>query len=150
MAIKCAVLSEYPGYVISADGRIQGRRGKWLSATPGNKRGHLQVTLSLGTRKVQAAVHRLVALAFLGDPPTSKHEVRHLNGDPTDNRAENLAWGTRAENAADSVRHGTHYGASRTHCLRDHEYTEANTYRVPNSNKRQCRKCQRIRAGGIA
>ena len=33
--------------------------------------------------------------------------VRHLDGDPTNNRVGNLAWGTQADNMADAVRHGT-------------------------------------------
>lgn len=35
-------------------------------------------------------------------------EVRHLNGNGSDNRPENLAYGTRLENMADSVRLGAH------------------------------------------
>jgi len=35
-------------------------------------------------------------------------EARHLNGQPLDCRAENLAWGTPRQNRLDSVRHGTH------------------------------------------
>jgi hypothetical protein len=34
-------------------------------------------------------------------------ECRHLNGNPSDNRPENLAWRTRLENMADQGRHGT-------------------------------------------
>lgn len=34
-------------------------------------------------------------------------EVAHLNGDRLDNRAANLAWKTRSQNAADKFGHGT-------------------------------------------
>ena len=34
-------------------------------------------------------------------------ETRHKNGIPDDNRLVNLAWGTPAENRADTVLHGT-------------------------------------------
>jgi hypothetical protein len=51
-------------------------------------------------------VHRAVALAFLGEPPAG-HECRHLNGDRTDNRLVNLAWGTRTENQRDRKNYNT-------------------------------------------
>lgn len=51
-------------------------------------------------------VHRLVCEAFHG-PPQPGEEVRHINGDPEDNRADNLMWGTSCENKADMERHGT-------------------------------------------
>ena len=44
-------------------------------------------------------VHRLVADAFLPPPPSEKHtQVNHKDGNPANNRADNLAWVTRSEN----------------------------------------------------
>jgi plasmid maintenance system antidote protein VapI len=40
-------------------------------------------------------------------------ECRHLDGDPMNNRVENLTWGTRAENMHDRTRHGTDNGGER-------------------------------------
>lgn len=75
--------------------------------------GHLQVRLSPGKGKGQMfQVHRLVAMAFLGPRPDGLH-TRHLNGDPTDNRAENLAFGTGAENQIDCYRYGKKSGGGR-------------------------------------
>jgi hypothetical protein len=51
-------------------------------------------------------VHRLVLLAFHGEPPPG-YEARHVNGVLTNNRADNLAWGPRAVNLEDQRRHGT-------------------------------------------
>lgn len=65
--------------------------------------GHLSVALG---RHSSRCVHELVLLAFVGEKP-HKHECRHLNGNPSDNRLENLKWGTRRENILDAVAHGT-------------------------------------------
>lgn len=54
----------------------------------------------------QLRVCRLICEAFHGSPPVG-YEVRHLNGHRSDDRADNLAWGTSAENSADMFRHGT-------------------------------------------
>jgi len=43
-------------------------------------------------------VHRVVCEAFHGPAPFPKSVVIHLNEDATDNRAENLKWGTQKEN----------------------------------------------------
>src|SRR5688572_23887733 len=50
-------------------------------------------------------VHRLVAESWIGPQPARGYIVRHLNGVPTDNRAENLAWGTSRDNAEDRLHH---------------------------------------------
>lgn len=42
-------------------------------------------------------VHRLVCEAFNG-PPEDGRVCMHLNEDSSDNRPENLAWGTQMEN----------------------------------------------------
>ena len=51
-------------------------------------------------------IHRLVLLAFRGDPPRG-HVGRHLDGTRTNNRLSNLRWGTPTENSRDKARHGT-------------------------------------------
>jgi DNA-binding NarL/FixJ family response regulator len=56
--------------------------------------------------QVAVRVHRLIAETFLGEPPTPSHQVCHSNGQQTDNRVQNLRWGTAAENAHDREKHG--------------------------------------------
>jgi hypothetical protein len=52
-------------------------------------------------RVVHWRVHTLVLWAFSGVRPRSASGCRHLNDLKTDNRPDNLAWGTSAENADD-------------------------------------------------
>jgi hypothetical protein len=51
-------------------------------------------------------VHVLVLRAFRGERGPGMW-ARHLDGNPLNNAASNLAWGTARENSADQVRHGT-------------------------------------------
>lgn len=43
-------------------------------------------------------VHRIIATAFHGEPPSKNHVVDHINTNKQDNRPENLRWVTRLEN----------------------------------------------------
>lgn len=62
------------------------------------KSGHVSVVLEHGG--VGKPVHQLVMLAFIGPTPDGM-EIRHLNGNPADNRLVNLKFGTRTENILD-------------------------------------------------
>lgn len=55
-------------------------------------------------RAVTRKVHRLVAEAFIGPLPPGQ-VVRHGLGGPSDNRLENLCYGTTAQNVADIALH---------------------------------------------
>ena len=91
-------------YEVSDQGRVRSFRrvanGQLLR--PGRMpQGHLSVALGRGNSQ---CVHKLVLLAFVGPAP-DKHECCHNNGNPADNRLENLRWGTRSENNTDAVVH---------------------------------------------
>lgn len=62
------------------------------------KDGYLRLDLSRNGVRKKFLVHRLVALAYHGLPPTELHEVNHVNGIKTDNRPGNLEWVTRSQN----------------------------------------------------
>lgn len=84
------------------------KRGKILK--PGLRDRHLTVDLRApGRIPRHYLVHRLVLEAFVGPAPKDRPLALHWNDVPTDNRRENLRWGSVADNAHDSVRNGTHY-----------------------------------------
>lgn len=97
----------FPGYFVTRDGRVRGRRGWFLSSK--NRGRYPNVTLYCETdgRWYGRKVHVLVCLTYNGPKPDGAYEVRHLNDDPNDNRAENLIWGTHEENMQDMSRLGT-------------------------------------------
>lgn len=99
---------EHPGYFVDRAGNVfSNRRGQMRQLQPiVNGYGYLVVKVPVDGKFPAVGVHRLVLMAYVGPCPEGC-ETRHLNGIRTDNRLENLAWGTRLEQAADKKRHGT-------------------------------------------
>ena len=62
--------------------------------------GYLTVDLSKDQQVKTISVHKLVAVAFLGEPKDGRNEVNHINCNKQDNRLENLEWVTHKENQA--------------------------------------------------
>ena len=112
----------FPGYKIDKLGNIYSKKGSLLKFHQ-ERRGYRRVCVlkKTGNKSRSLLVHRLMALTFLGLPPTPLHQVRHLNGDATCNQIENLAWGTAKENAADRIRHGRVGGKPSKFSVQDRE-----------------------------
>jgi hypothetical protein len=116
----------WPGYRVTSRGEVQscfaraaGGKGRWVRgelwrplSVSLDPTGRQCVRLSCGKKKANARVHRLVLLAFVGPCPVGM-ECCHENGDPIDNRVENLRWGTHTDNMADRNRHGNYTRGSR-------------------------------------
>jgi hypothetical protein len=119
----------YPDYEVSDRGRVLSKKRN----NPGGRhrllrgvvhpRGYLQVFLRANGAYRNRKVHQLVLEAFVGQMPEGM-EVRHLDGDKSNNTLPNLAYGTRSENVRDQLRHGTHNSAGRRHCLCGHPRTD--------------------------
>jgi len=104
-----------PGYEVADDGTV------WSSVGVGYKpprlgprhqlkghvlkSGHIVVNLGRGNKNARL-VHRLVLEAFVGPCPEGM-ECRHIDGNPANNRLENLTWGTRQDNRLDDIINGT-------------------------------------------
>lgn len=57
-------------------------------------------------------VHRLVLLAFRGEPSKEKPNCLHFDGNKLNNNLENLRWGSQKDNMADMLRHIGRYAQS--------------------------------------
>ena len=112
-------IRDHPGYEVSNMGQVRSidrvitdswgrsRKCKGRIVQPFTQdRGYQNVNLGRGFR---SGVHVLVAEAFIAPRPEGQ-EVRHLNGNPRDNRVANLAYGTRSENMRDCYQYGRTYG----------------------------------------
>lgn len=133
-------------YEVSSLGRVASvKRGQREVLTPWFNPQHDYPTVGLSKdgKKRNRAVHLIVADAFLGPKERSDVEVRHANNDRRDSRLANLSYGTKGDNTLDSVVHGTHNNARKTHCPQGHSYDDENTLR--SKGKRVCRTCKRER-----
>ena len=117
VTLKPIPVSPNSDYAAGSDGKVYSQtryagfgrkeRADWYSLVGHiSNRGYSTVSLCHNNQKVTKAVHRLVCMAFHGMPPSAAHQVRHLNGNRTDNRPCNLAWGTQKENWTDRKAHG--------------------------------------------
>ena len=108
--METEIWKDIPGYEdtlqASSLGRIRcKKKGRRRKITDGNiirarirdRTGHLSFSIH-HTREEQ--VHRMVAATFLGPCPEGMM-VLHNNGEPADNRPENLRYGTASDNDHD-------------------------------------------------
>lgn len=78
-----------------------------VSIVPGS--GHhdaLTADRNPGLEMIVIPIHRMVALAFLGEPADPKMQVNHKDGVKGHNDVSNLEWCTPAENMAHARRTG--------------------------------------------
>jgi hypothetical protein len=98
-------------YEVTREGRVfsttnwRGYGRRELTQEP-NDDGYPSVRLLINGKRTRKAVHVLVAQHHLTARPSPAHEVRHLDGNKLNPHADNLAWGTRADNASDREQHG--------------------------------------------
>ncbi len=92
------------GFCVGSDGSVWKYRGNswrkrraWL-----NTKGY-PTAKAFGRKFV---IHIVMLESFIGPRPTRMHVSRHLNDVKSDNRIENLLWGTQADNAEDMRRNG--------------------------------------------
>lgn len=106
-----------PGYYISKDGKLYSRyhkAGHRLIDTYHLVKPHIHNSGYLGFQRKGKyyGIHRLVAMAYIPNP-NNKPFVCHKNNIRTDNRVENLYWGTHQENMNQMIKDGRSTKGSR-------------------------------------
>lgn len=105
--------------------------------------GYRRVSLTGHGKAALRRVHAMVAAAFIGPRPKGM-VVRHLDSNPGNNAASNLAYGTQSENMKDEVRNGRNWQSAKTSCPRGHALTPENNTKVKaNRGHRNCLACTR-------
>ncbi|UOE45960.1 NUMOD4 motif-containing HNH endonuclease [Agromyces larvae] len=124
-----------------------GRFRKGVALRPSTLNGgHQMVRLALDGNQKPALVHRLVLEAFVGPAPEGT-EGCHNDGNPANNRLENLRWDTPSANHRDKREHGTDHNISKAQCPRGHDLVEPNlTANVLRRGHRGCLACNRAHA----
>jgi hypothetical protein len=132
--------TKYPGYEITREGKVFSTESNWrgygrreLIQIP-NSHGYPRVKMKVGRLSRRYLVHKLIAEIYLPERPSLAHEICHNDGDKTNNKAGNLRWGTRKENAADRKLHG------RCMAMENLKKAQANSERGPDGKFRRTSK----------
>ncbi len=127
----------------------EGRLAKLMALTP-TKTGYVQLGVPEfpgAKKRIRRYLHDLVLTAFAGPRPAGA-VARHLNDIRTDNRIENLVWGSRSENQMDAFRNGKR--AHQTHCSYGHPLKAPNLQNNGGNRCLACRRaCVRARRHGV-
>lgn len=98
----------YEGYYISNMGRVKHyikRYKKFILLKPSpNSKNEGRLYIRIKDKNLQ--VSRLVGFAFIEGHTKEKNTIDHLDGDATNNRADNLEWTTQGENNERAYRNG--------------------------------------------
>jgi len=105
------VIEGFGDYDIASDGRVRSRRCGKCRMLTGTITSLGYVAFILRDERTgkpcRRMSHRLVAQAFLPKPEDGQTDVCHNDGNPANNRAENLRWDTHQANQMDMRLHGT-------------------------------------------
>lgn len=70
--------------------------------------GYFSVRLSKNGKAQNCLVHRLVALAWIGQPPEGMPHINHIDGNKQNNHVSNLEWCSPIHNINHAIQSGLH------------------------------------------
>lgn len=102
-------IEEY--YTITEDGRVWSKlKNRWLCPQMNNY-GYIHYPINKGVDHCIAIfAHTLVALKYIGKPPSPEYEIDHKDDNKSNNHYTNLQWMTHSQNILKAYRGGReHY-----------------------------------------
>lgn len=86
-------------YTITEDGRVWTKiKNRWLTPHFNNYQ-YIFYPISKGVDGYRTVfAHTLVALKYIGKPPSNKHEIDHIDNNKSNNHYTNLQWVTHSQN----------------------------------------------------
>ena len=102
---------------VSDTGLVRHGKTKRILQATFDRDGYVVVNILQGGSRRPHAVHRLVLLAFVGPPPSPRHQAAHNDGNRANNNVFNLSWLTPAENGRDRRRHNCIRATIRAHAV---------------------------------
>lgn len=114
----------FPDYYCSKDGDIFSSKGKTLKKLNSTikkykqayRKARLYVTLRKNNKSYRKFVHQVVMLTFVGDYPEGK-EINHIDGNPLNNKLENLEYVSSSENTRHAFKNGLNKNAGDNHYI---------------------------------
>lgn len=102
---------DYPNFELSSEGLLRNHKTNRIITGALHTTGYRRFTLSnSGESRTYIFVHDLVAMIFIGLPPSSKHTVDHIDRNKLNNHLSNLRWATASEQNLNTERSGFHRG----------------------------------------
>lgn len=133
-------------YKVSSYGAVLScRSGRLLS--PYLVKGYPVVSLRVDGQRRAGRIHTLVAETFIGPRPSPKMHCAHLDGNPLNNRVDNLAWVTPAENEAHKRRHGSAKIGEKSHHAK---LTDEQAEIIRNATKRPLMRRELAKLAGVS
>jgi HNH endonuclease len=111
------IKGQHGRYAVSGKGSVYSfvRGKKKLKPRRNEEGGHLMVVLYFDGVPVPRFVHKLVLETYVGPCPKGMVARHFPDRDPSNNRLENLQWGSRKENEEDKKVHGTYRSGDKHH-----------------------------------
>jgi len=88
----------FDGYLVNECGEVVSIHTGKVKKQQTDPKGYKRVQLLINKEQFSVLVHRMVGIAFLGEPPDDKNTINHKDGNKANNHYSNLEWCSYKEN----------------------------------------------------